>query len=333
MVEGVTRGKTLPSEVLQQIVSKTDGVPLFVEELTKTVVESGLLREEGDRYVGAHGGAPILLLAIPATLQDSLMARLDRLAPVKELAQLGATLGREFSYELLFAVAHLDEGSLQQGLRQLIEVELLYQRGVPPHATYFFKHVLIQDTAYHSLLKSKRQHYHHRIARVLEEQFPDTKETQPELVAHHYTEAGLVGQAIPYWQRAGQRALQRSAPAEALSHLTKGLEVLTTLPDTPERSQQELILQTTLGATHMALKGYASPEVDKAYTRARQLCQQEGGNPQLFPTLRGLWVFYLLRAELQTTHELGEQLLTLAQSAQGGIIHSIRFAAVMPALG
>jgi class 3 adenylate cyclase/predicted ATPase len=316
MIKNVTHRKALPAEVVQHIVAMTDGVPLFVEELTKTVVESGLLREEGDRYVGAHGGAPILLLAIPATLQDSLMARLDRLAPVKELAQLGATLGREFSYEVLHAVSSLDEGSLQQRLRQLVEVELLYQRGLPPHATYFFKHALIQDTAYHSLLKSKRQHYHHRIARVLEEQFPETKETQPELVAHHYTEAGLVEQAIPYWQQAGQRALQRSAPAEALSHLTKGLEVLTTLPDTPERTQQELTLQTTLGATHMALKGYASPEVDKAYTRARQLCQQEGEISQLFPTLWGLGLFYLLRAELQTTHELGEQLLTLAQNAQ-----------------
>ncbi len=330
MIKNVTHRKALPAEVVQHIVAMTDGVPLFVEELTKTVVESGLLREEGDRYVGAHGGAPILLLAIPSTLQDSLMARLDRLAPVKELAQLGATLGREFSYELLHAVSSLDEGSLQQGLRQLVEVELLYQRGLPPHATYFFKHALIQDTAYQSLLKSKRQQYHHQIARVLEEQFPETKETQPELVAHHYTEAGLVEQAIPYWQRAGQRALQRSAFAEALGHLTKGLEVLTTLPNTPERTQQELILQTALGATLMALKGYASPEVNKAYTRARQLCQQEGGSPQLFPALRGLWVFYLLRAELQTTHELGEQLLSSgperarSRAALGGPLYAWR---------
>ena len=189
MVEQVTHGKALPLEVLQQIVSKTDGVPLFVEELTKTVVESGLVRDEGDQYVGTHGSAPIPPLAIPSTLQDSLMARLDRLAPVKELAQLGATLGREFSYEVLHAVSPLDEGSLQQGLRQLVEAELLYQRGLPPHATYLFKHALIQDTAYQSLLKSKRQQYHQQIAQVLAEQFPDTQETQPELVAHHYTEA------------------------------------------------------------------------------------------------------------------------------------------------
>ena len=157
MVEKVTGGKALPLEVLQQIVSKTDGVPLFVEELTKMVLESGLLREEDGHYVGAHGGTPIPPLAIPSTLQDSLMARLDRLAPVREIAQVGAVLGREFSYELLQAVSSLDEALLQQGLRQLVEAELIYQRGLPPQATYLFKHALIQDTAYQSLLKSRRQ--------------------------------------------------------------------------------------------------------------------------------------------------------------------------------
>jgi predicted ATPase len=316
MVENVTRGKALPSEVVQQIVAKTDGVPLFVEELTKTVVESGLLREEGDRYVGAHGGAPISSLAIPSTLQDSLMARLDRLAPVKEIAQLGATLGREFSYEVLRAVSPFDEGSLQQGLRQLVEVELLYQRGLPPHAMYFFKHALIQDTAYQSLLKSKRQEYHQQIARVLEEQFPDTTETQPELVAHHYTEAGLIVQALPYWQQAGERASQRLAYVEAISHLTKGLELLTALPDTPERTQQELTLQIALGGTLMAIKGYAAPEVGRAYARARDLCRQMGEAPQLFPVLGGLATFYVIRGELRTGRELVEQLLRLAQSLQ-----------------
>ncbi len=186
---------------------------------------------------------------------------MDRLAPVKEIAQLGATLGREFSYELLHAVSPLDEDSLQQGLRQLVEAELLYQRGLPPQATYLFKHALIQDTAYQSLLKSKRQQYHQQIAQVLVEQFPETTETQPELVAHHYTEAGLIEQAIPYWQQAGQRAIQRSANVEAIRHLTKGLELLKTLPDTPERVQQELSLQLPLGLaldTHQRLCGPGS---------------------------------------------------------------------------
>jgi len=316
MVEQVTRGKALPAEVLQQIVSKTDGVPLFVEELTNTVVESGLLRAEGDRYVGAHGSAPIPPFAIPSTLQDSLMARLDRLAPVKEIAQLGATIGREFSYELLQAVSPVDEGTLQQGLRQLVEVELLYQRGLLPHATYLFKHALIQDTAYQSLLKSKRQQYHQQIAHVLAEQFPETKETQPELVAHHYTEAGLAEQAIPYWQRAGERANQRSAYVEAISHLTKGLEVLKALPDTPERAQQELLLQTTLGPALMTTKGLAAPEVEQAYTRARELCRQVGETPQLLLVLFGLRRFYANRGELQTAHELAEQLLNLAHRVE-----------------
>jgi class 3 adenylate cyclase/predicted ATPase len=309
MVEKVTRGKALPSEVVQQIVAKTDGVPLFVEELTKTVMESGL-------YVGATHASPLPPLAIPSTLQDSLMARLDRLAPVREVAQLGAILGREFSYELLHAVCPVDEGSLQQGLRQLVEVELLYQHGLPPQATYLFKHALIQDTAYQSLLKSTRQQYHRQIAQVLEEKFSETKETQPELLAHHYTEAGLVGQAIPYWQQAGQRASQRSAYKEAISHLARGLELLKTLPDTLERVQQELVLQLALGGPLIATKGYASPEVGKSFTRARELCQQRGETPELFSVLGGLMTFYANRGEWQTAHELAEQLLSLAQRVQ-----------------
>ena len=188
LIRRVAHHKALPPEVVEQIVAKTDGVPLFVEELTKMVLESGLLQEREDRY---ELTGPLPALAIPATLQDSLMARLDRLTTVKAVAQLGATIGRTFAYDLLQAVAPLDAATLQQGLRQLVEVELVYQRGVPPQATYTFKHALIQDAAYQSLLKSTRQQYHQRIAQVLEAQFPETAETQPELLAHHYTEAGL----------------------------------------------------------------------------------------------------------------------------------------------
>jgi predicted ATPase len=207
MVEKVAGDRTLPAEVLQQIVSKTDGVPLFVEELTKMVLEAMRGQVTGDRLqgqgiVGAQHAAP-LLLAIPATLQDSLMARLDRLGTAKEAAQLGATLGREFSYELLQAVSPLDEPTLQQALAKLVEAEVLYQRGLPPQARYLFKHALIQDAAYQSLLKSTRQQYHKQIAHVLEERFPEIKETQPELLAHHYTEAGLLAQAVRYWRKAG----------------------------------------------------------------------------------------------------------------------------------
>jgi len=313
MMEKITGGKPFPREVLQQVVAKTDGVPLFVEELTKMVLESGLLTAADDHYE-LHG--PLPPLAIPSTLQDSLMARLDRLAPVREIAQLGATLGREFSYELLQAVSSLDEGTLQQGLRQLVEAELIYQRGLPPRATYFFKHALIQDAAYQSLLKSTRRQYHQQIAQMSEERFPETTETQPELLAHHYTEAGLGAQALPYWQRAGERAVQRSANAEAVTHLTKGLELLKTLPDTPERIQQELTLQLALGTPLMATKGYSSPEVGQAYARARKLCQQMGDTPQLFPVLYGLSVFYIVGTDLQTARELGIQCLSLAQRVQ-----------------
>jgi predicted ATPase len=282
MTGRIAHGKALPAEVVEQIVAKTDGVPLFVEELTKMVLESGLLQERADRYALAE---PLPPLAIPTTLHDSLMARLDHLAAVKSLAQLGATLGREFSYPLLQAVAPWDEETLQQGLHQLVTAEFLYQRGLPPHATYLFKHALIQEAAYQSLLKSTRQQYHQRIAQVLEAQFPETAATQPELLAYHYTEAGVMAQAIPYWQQAGQRAIERSANLEAIGHLTKGLEVLTTLPDTPDRTRQELDVQTALGPALRAIKGWAAPEAARAYSRARELCQQVGETPQLFPVL------------------------------------------------
>jgi TOMM system kinase/cyclase fusion protein len=317
MVERVTGGKSLPLEVKQQIVAKTDGVPLFVEELTKMVLESGLLTKTDGHY---ELTGPLPPLAIPSTLQDSLMARLDRLATVKEVAQIGATLGREFSYELLQAVSALDEATLQRDLAQLVDAEFLFQRGLPPQARYVFKHALIQDAAYQSLLKSKRQQYHQQIAQVLAERFPETAETQPELLAHHYTEAGLIVQAIPNWQRAGQRAVQRSAYVEAIGHLTKGLEVLKALPDTPERTQQELDLQIILGSVLMPVKGWAAPEVAYAYTRALELCRQVGETLQLFPALAGLLRFYYVRAELQTARELGEQCLRLARSGQDPVL-------------
>ena len=308
MIERVAGDRTLPSEMFQQIVAKTDGVPLFVEELTKVVLDA-------ETDVGTRRAVP-QSLAIPATLQDSLMARLDRLGAAKEIAQLGATLGREFSHELLRAISPLDENALQKGLAQLVDAELMYQRGVPPHRQYIFKHALIQDAAYQSLLKSRRQQLHQQIAQVLEERFAEIKATQPELLAHHYTEAGLIEQAIPYWQMAGQRAIERSANEEAINHLIIALELLDTLPDTLERSRRELTLQIALGNVSIATQGYAAPAVEKVYTRARVLCQQIGETPQLFPVLWGLWAFYIQRAEFQMARELAEQFLHLAQSAQ-----------------
>jgi TOMM system kinase/cyclase fusion protein len=313
MVAHVAGNKALPAEVHRRLVSQTDGVPLFVEELTKMVLESGLLREGDDRYELTD---PLPPLSIPTTLRDSLQARLDRLAGVKEIAQLGAIFGREFSYELLQAISPLDEPTLQDGLSRLVQADLLYRRGLPPHVIYAFKHALIQEAAYESLLKRTRQQYHQRIAQVLVERFPETADTQPELLAHHFTEAGLGATAVGYWQRAGLRGMQRSAYVEAISHLTTGLELLSTLPETAERTLQELILQTNLGPALMATKGFGAPEVQQAYARARELCRHVGETAQLFPVLRGLSTFYVVRAETQTAHELAGELLRLAQRAQ-----------------
>src|SRR5262245_40795011 len=306
----VAHGKVLPAEVVEQVVAKTDGVPLFVEELTKMVLESGLLQERAEHY---ELTGPLPPLAIPTTLHDSLMARLDRLAAVKALAQLGATLGREFSYELLQAVAPWDEDTLQRGLHQLVAAEFLYQQGLPPQATYRFKHALIQDAAYQSLLRSTRQQYHQRIAQVLEAHFPETAEPQPELLAQHYTEAGAPERAVGYWQQAGEKTPDRSAQIEAINHLQRGLELLKTAPHLPESPQRELDLQIKLGAAFSALKGYGAPEVEHAYARAHVLCQQVGDTPQLFPVLRGLENFYLVRGQVYLARNLAEQLLTLAQ--------------------
>ena len=290
LVERVVRDKALPDEVAAQIVAKTDGVPLFVEELTKTVLELGLLKDAGDHYELA---GPLPPLALPSTLHDSLLARLDRLAPVKEIAQIGAALGREFSHGLLAAVADRPEAELQAALDQLVAAELVYRRGTAPDVTYSFKHALVQDAAYGTLLKSRRQHLHARIAQVMEEQFPEIVETQPELLAQHYTGAGLTEQAIVYWEKAGERAIQRSANAEAIERLSKALELLATVPETPERIRQELALQTRLGPAVQAVKGFAAPDVEAVYNRARELCARVADCPQLlFSTLRGLWVFH-----------------------------------------
>jgi predicted ATPase len=303
-------GKALPAEVVQHIVTKTDGVPLYVEELTKMLLASALLREEAQQYVLT---GPLRTVAIPDTLQDALMARLDQLNRAKEVAQLGAVLGREFAYELLAAIAPQDEDTLQAGLAQLVAAELLYQRGRPPRARYLFKHALIQDAAYASLLRSTRQQVHQQVAQVLEARFPALVETQPELVAQHYTAAGCAEQAVHYWQRAGQHASDRSAHVEAISHFTTGIELLTTLPETPTHTQHAVTLYIALGAALQITKGHAAPEVEQAYTQARTLCQQVGETPELVPVLLGLWRYYNTRPQLHTAQELGETLLRLAR--------------------
>jgi predicted ATPase len=285
--------------------------------MTKAILESGSLKAGDDHYelIGS-----LSTFAIPATLQDSLMARLDRLVTAKGIAQLAAVVGRQFSYELLQAISQLDAMTLQRELGRLVEAELVYQRGVPPPATYFFKHALIRDAAYEALLRSTRQQYHQRIAQVLAEQFPETAEAQPELLAHHYTEAGLTGQAVAYWYKAGQKASEGSAHLEAIPHLRQGLALLKTLPETSERTQREVQLYIALGASLIATQGFAAPDVGEAYTYARQLCQHLGDPHQLSPVLWGLVAYALVRAELQTAHALGKELLALAQQAQDTVL-------------
>ena len=313
IITDMTDGKTFPSEVFQQIIARTDGVPLFVEELTKAILESGQLKAVDDHY---ELTGSLSTFTVPTTLQDSLMARLDRLVTAKAVAQYAAVIGRQFAYELLQAVSQLDAVMLQHELRRLVEAELVYQRGIPPQSTYVFKHALIQDAAYQSLLKSTRQQYHQRITHVLEAQFPAIIGTQPELLAYHCTEAGLAEPAVAYWYKAGQSALQRSTHVEATAHLRQGLALLQTLPETPQRLQREVDMHIALGASLTATKGHAALEVGQTYLRAQHLCAQLADPSQLFPVLRGLWNYYNVRAELQMAHELGEQLLTLAQQVR-----------------
>ena len=294
VVDRITGGKLLPQEVLEQILAKTDGVPLFVEELTKTVLESGLLRERGNCYelIG-----PLPPLAIPTTLQDSLMARLDRLAPVKEVAQIAACIGREFGHDLLKAVTPLDEDALQLALNELLEAELIFRRRIPPDIRYSFKHVLVQDIAHQSLLRSKRQQIHARIAAALEELYPARAEAEPETIASHLTEAGLAGRAVGYWLRAGRNAAGRSANLEAITHLASGLEALKSCPEGPERDRQELALQTAIGGPLIAIHGYTAPQLGTAFNRAHALCCELDDTDALFVTLSGKFIFHFVRGD------------------------------------
>jgi predicted ATPase/class 3 adenylate cyclase len=309
MVERVAAGKALPAEVLTQILAKTDGVPLFIEELTKTVLESGLLRDEGDRYVLS---GPLPALAIPATLHDSLTARLDRLIPVKEVAQVGAAIGRQFPYELLAAVSPLSENELNEALAELEDSELVFRRGALPQATFTFKHALVRDAAYDSLLRRKRKQIHGSIASVLRERFADTAMTQPELLAHHYTEAGMAEQAALYWLKAGQRAAERSANVEAVGHLTKGLEVLKAMTDSLGRAELELELQTALVVPLMATEGYAAPATGAALARARESCERLDRTDRLLPILYGQWAYHIVGGDHRAARQGAGQFLELA---------------------
>jgi class 3 adenylate cyclase len=286
MVSRLIGGKALPADLLDQILDRTDGVPLFVEELTKSILESADLRDAGDRweYAGRAG-----TLAIPLTLRDSLMARLDRFAPVKEIAQIGAAIGREFSWELIAAVAPHSRPELDQALAQLTASGLAFQHGAPPDAVYTFKHALVQDAAYDSLLKARRQGLHGKIATVIEERLPNTEATEPELLAHYYTEAKLLPKAIPLWQKAGSLALGRMALIEAIAHLNKGFELVAALPRSAERDGSELDLRSLSGTAWIALKGWPAQEVWDNLHPALELANALRRNDALVPIFWGLF--------------------------------------------
>ena len=308
MIMRITSGKALPQEITAQIIERTDGVPLFVEELTKAVVEIGMVADAGDRYSVTGPSSP---LAIPATLQASLLARLDRLAPVREVVQIGAAIGRQFSHELITAVARMPARQLDDALDQLVAAELIYRRGTPPDAEYTFKHALVQDAAYSTLLRSRRQQIHGRITATLERQFREIVDTQPELLARHCAEAGLAAQAIEYYTAAAARAAAASNGAEAMGHLTKGLALVEMLPSSAQHSC-ELRLQIALGASIIGLKGYGAPEVETTFARARELCADLGDSTELFHSLAGLRAYHLVRARLNVASDFCQQLSELA---------------------
>jgi predicted ATPase/class 3 adenylate cyclase len=311
LIERVTAGKTLPGEVMDQILARTDGVPLFVEELTKTVLETGLLHEQGDHYILNR---PLPPMAIPTSLHASLMARLDRLAPVREVAQIGAVVGREFSYELLSTVAGLPKERLEEALAQLVRSELIFCRGEIPQAVYTFKHALVRDAAYSGLLKSRRAALHATIADAFEQRFPEIVETQPETLAHHLTEAGLFQKAEAYWLRAGKKAAMRSANLEAIAHLQRGIEASGRLPDSARKDRLELDFQFALGPCLIATQGPASNKTMETFTRARELCERLGGPPEQHQVMFWLTTASVMRGELPLAEETIAALIQLAEA-------------------
>ncbi len=313
IIAELAQGKALPVAVMQHVVDRTDGVPLFAEECAKMLLEGDWLKENANHYALAR---PLPAHDIPVTLQDTLLARLDRLTPGAEVAHLGAVCGREFTRELLQAIAPFDEATVERSLTQLVETELLYQVGFRAPLRYRFKHALIQEVAYQSLLRRQRRQVHQAIVEALETQFPETWQNQPELIAHHYTEAGQVEPAVVHWQRAGEAAIARSAHAEAIAHFNQGLAVLAGLSNPSDRIRHEIALQIALGTPLAATKGYGAPEVERVYTRARELCQQLGDTPQRFPVLSALALYDLVRGAARDVWALGQQLVQLAEQTQ-----------------
>lgn len=318
-------GHDLPAEIEQYIIEKTDGVPLFIEELTKAIIESGAVKLESGSYELAGG---LQDLAVPTTLQGSLIARLERAGGRRDIAQVASVIGREFTANVVAAVAHVDEETVARGLSALVSADLIYPiEGHPETRAYRFRHALIQDAAYDSLLKSARQQYHSAIAKTLETQFSETAAEQPELVANHYSSAGAVEAALQWWSRAGQKALGRSANLEAISHFSRGLELLEQMSESPSRIETELAMLAQRGTALIATKGFAAPEVGETFRRAETICQLIGETPLLFPVVWGLWVYHLVRSELEVSCAYAEQMLRLAEmSGESGMFLEGHFA-------
>jgi class 3 adenylate cyclase/predicted ATPase len=324
MITHVTGGRKFPREIFDQIVDRTDGVPLFIEELTKNVVEGGFLVDAGGRFAAT---GPVHSLAIPTTLHASLLARLDRSAPMRDVAQIGAALGRSFSHELISAVAGISQGNLDGALDQLVRSELIFCRGIPPDAEYTFKHALVQDVAYSTLLRTKRQKLHARIATALECQFPEIVTGQPELIAHHFTEAGAIEAAIEWWAKAGERAIQASAYKEAVAHLTKAISLAEALADSPEQRLVRLRLQTAYGYALFHDRGQTAVETVEAFVHARALAAAMEDITERAAAYYGMWAGSYLRADLNSMCETADAFLKDAQrcpgSPEAGIAHRV----------
>jgi class 3 adenylate cyclase len=313
LAERIAGDKVLPDNVVDAIVNHADGVPLFVEEMTRAVVESDWHEPDAD---GAGTQAPLPLCAVPSTLYSSLLARLDRLGPAKEIAQIGAVIGRDFTFELLKPVAQWDDDDLGDALDRLVATGLVFRRGVPPHATFSFKHALIQEAAYATLLRSSRRELHGRVARTLETLLSDVGGAYPELLAHHCALADMVERSALYWGKAGRQAIERSAMAEASGHLRRALERLPDLPDTPERRRLELDLQTALGTALSTTKGYTDPATGEAFNSARVLCERLNDMTRLVPISDGQCLYHILRGEMDAAQAVAESLMSKVENGE-----------------
>jgi class 3 adenylate cyclase/predicted ATPase len=313
LVQELAGNSPITLDIVADIVERSDGVPLFIEELTKALLES---TGQGDQVAGLLATTSLAAQPVPATLHASLMARLDRLGPAaKGIAQIGSVLGRDFAYELIQPVAQRSEGELQTALDQLCDAGLLFRRGTAPHATFLFKHALVQDAAYSTLLRGRRQELHARVAAALNEHFPDLVERQPELLAHHLTASGSIEQAVDQWLKAGRHAARQHAHVEAIAHLKRGLAVLSSLPETPSRNAREIELRLALGPSLITIHGMSSVTVHEAYDRARQLAEGHGDQLQLFQSIYGLWQHDSGSGRVVLARPLSERLLRVAGDA------------------